>query len=241
MSDALGSTLALADASGALLTTYTYGPFGSTTAAGSSSTNSFQYTGRENDQTGLYYYRARYYDPSIGRFIGEDPIGFNAGQTNFYSYTGNSPILNLDPTGLAVCIYYIKGGIYGNGWMYCLPDKPGGKPLSFPAASGNNGDAQHHCKNNLDCAGISDTGPIPPGPYSFGNPPGTHTHAGTPLIPWIPNGRSELLFHFCQNPFGPSRNAPYCSKGCITATPNNVNALNNLLRSEPGSWVFVEP
>jgi RHS repeat-associated protein len=98
LSDALGSTLALADASGALQTTYTYGPFGSTTAAGSSS-NSVQYTGRENDQTGLYYYRARYYDPQIGRFISEDPIGFWGG-INFFGHVENDPINFTDPTGL---------------------------------------------------------------------------------------------------------------------------------------------
>jgi len=59
------------------------------------------FTGREWDpETGLYYYRARYYDPKIGRFISEDPIGFAAG-TNFYNYVENNPVRYTDPYGLS--------------------------------------------------------------------------------------------------------------------------------------------
>jgi RHS repeat-associated protein len=59
-----------------------------------------KYTGREYDpNTGLYYYRARYYDPTIGRFISEDPLGFGAG-INFYAYAGNNPVNFNDPMGL---------------------------------------------------------------------------------------------------------------------------------------------
>ena len=60
----------------------------------------YGFTGREWDaETGLYYYRARYYDPKIGRFISEDPIGFVAG-VNFYSYVLNNPVRYTDPSGL---------------------------------------------------------------------------------------------------------------------------------------------
>jgi RHS repeat-associated protein len=61
--------------------------------------NTFQYTGRENDGNGLYYYRARYYNPSIGRFISEDPIGFRGG-INVYAYVENNPVSRIDPFGL---------------------------------------------------------------------------------------------------------------------------------------------
>jgi len=50
-----------------------------------------------------YYYRARYYDPEIGRFVSEDPLGFAAGDVNFYAYVGNNPINNNDPSGQFVC------------------------------------------------------------------------------------------------------------------------------------------
>src|SRR4029450_1195653 len=74
--DALGSTAGLLDANGVLQTEYAYEPFGATTATGTASPNPFQYTGRENDATGLYNYRARYYSPTLRRFISEDPLDF---------------------------------------------------------------------------------------------------------------------------------------------------------------------
>jgi RHS repeat-associated protein len=97
LTDALGSTISLNNSAGTALASYTYDPFGGTTVTGSSS-NSNQYTGRENDGTGLYYYRARYYNPKMGRFISEDPIGF-WGSANFYAYTANSPGNWVDPFG----------------------------------------------------------------------------------------------------------------------------------------------
>jgi RHS repeat-associated protein len=74
LTDALGSTLALTDSAGAVQTEYTYEPFGKTTFTGAPSGNTFQYTGWENDGPGLYYYRARYYSPTLQRYISEDPL-----------------------------------------------------------------------------------------------------------------------------------------------------------------------
>ncbi len=95
---ALGSTLALADSSGALDTTYSYEPFGNTTISVSSG-NPYQFTGRENDDTGLYYYRARYYSPTFQRFVSQDPIGFGGGDINIYAYVQNQPTILTDPRG----------------------------------------------------------------------------------------------------------------------------------------------
>ena len=102
--DALGSTLALTDSSGAVQTQYTYEPFGKATAGGSSNSSTYQYTGRDNDGTGLYYYRARYYNPTLGRYLSEDPIGFDGDGTNFYAYVDNNPIILIDPSGLTHCV-----------------------------------------------------------------------------------------------------------------------------------------
>jgi RHS repeat-associated protein len=61
----------------------------------------FKYTGREYDAaTGLYYYRARYYDPATGRFLSQDPIGFEGEDENLYRYVGNAPTGFTDPLGL---------------------------------------------------------------------------------------------------------------------------------------------
>jgi len=98
--DGLGSTVALMDGTGAIHTEYTYAPFGETTRTGTVATNPFQFTGRENDNTGLYYYRARYYHPVLQRFMSEDPIGFAGGDVNLYAYVGNAPVNFVDPLGL---------------------------------------------------------------------------------------------------------------------------------------------
>lgn len=94
------------------MTSYAYEPNGKVTSIGASS-NPFQYTGRENDGTGLYYYRARYYDPSVGRFIQEDPIGL-AGGLNFYNYVDGNPINRIDPTGLYGTIDFVWNYCFGN-------------------------------------------------------------------------------------------------------------------------------
>jgi RHS repeat-associated protein len=70
---------------------------------GTSTTNSFAYTGRELDAGNLYYYRARYYNPQLQRFISEDPIGINGGD-NFYRYADDNPVSYVDPFGLDVTV-----------------------------------------------------------------------------------------------------------------------------------------
>lgn len=100
LTDALGSPVAVTDNSGAVQTEYTYEPFGKTTFSGASNSSSYQYTGRENDGTGLFYYRNRYYQPQMQRFVSEDPIEFEGGDANFFAYVQNSPINYSDPFGL---------------------------------------------------------------------------------------------------------------------------------------------
>jgi len=99
LTDRLGSAIGLANGSAEVKTTYTYDPFGGSTEAGEASDNPFQFTGRENDGTGLQYNRARYYSPSTARFISQDPAGFEGSGPNLYGYVGGSPLDLVDPTG----------------------------------------------------------------------------------------------------------------------------------------------
>jgi len=99
LAEALGSSVALTTSGGTAATTYTFEPFGRTEASGTPSGNPVQYTGRKDDGTGLYYYRARYYDPIRSRFVNEDPIGFFGG-TNLYAYARSQPTGLTDPFGL---------------------------------------------------------------------------------------------------------------------------------------------
>jgi RHS repeat-associated protein len=98
--DGLGSVTSLSNAAGSIANTYTYDSFGKLTASTGSLVNPFQYTARESDtETGLYYYRARYYDPVLGRFISEDPLGLRVG-INRFQYVANAPLNFTDPSGL---------------------------------------------------------------------------------------------------------------------------------------------
>jgi RHS repeat-associated protein len=98
--DGLGTITSLSNGAGSLVQTYGYDSFGKQTSSSGSLTNPFEYTARELDpETSLYYYRARYYDPSAGRFISEDPIQFRAGP-DFYTYVSQSPVNLFDPFGL---------------------------------------------------------------------------------------------------------------------------------------------
>jgi RHS repeat-associated protein len=113
LTDALNSTLALTNSSGAIQNTYSYDPYGNTTQSNASFTNPYQYTGREADTPGLYYYRARYYSPPIGGMISEDPIGFGGGQSSFYAYVGGDPLSNTDLSGLQEDTVSAYCGKYG--------------------------------------------------------------------------------------------------------------------------------
>ena len=99
LTDALGSILTLTDDQQTTKTSYAYSPFGETQTTGEASDQPYQYTGRENDGTGHYYYRARYYDPERKQFITSDPIGLEGG-LNTYAYVENNPLRWVDPLGL---------------------------------------------------------------------------------------------------------------------------------------------
>ncbi len=78
--DALGSVIGVANTSGKVVATYRYDPWGNLLASTGAIQNPLRYTAREYDsESGLYFYRARYYDPAVGRFISRDPAGIKAG------------------------------------------------------------------------------------------------------------------------------------------------------------------
>ncbi|MGH7205793.1 MAG: DUF6531 domain-containing protein [Nitrospiraceae bacterium] len=122
--DGLGSTLALTNQAGTSPVQYTYEPFGKTQSSNPAFANPFQFTGRENDQTALYYYRARYHSPLHQRFLSEDPLNIAAAinlrstpsrqfdsflysqlllrdprSQHPYQYVSNNPLLFIDPSG----------------------------------------------------------------------------------------------------------------------------------------------
>ncbi|MFQ3594036.1 MAG: RHS repeat-associated core domain-containing protein, partial [Gemmataceae bacterium] len=100
--DNINSVRQVVSPTGTVLDAVTYDSFGNILSeTNPANGDRFKYTGREYDaELGIYYYRARYYDPATGRFLGEDPLGFAAGDANFYRYVGNQPTGRIDPMGL---------------------------------------------------------------------------------------------------------------------------------------------
>jgi RHS repeat-associated protein len=98
--DALGSVVALSDAAGDTVQTYEYSVYGEVAVEDANHPNPYMFAGVRYDiEIGLYYNRARYYNPFTGRFLQTDPIGYGAGM-NLYAYCGNNPLGFSDPSGL---------------------------------------------------------------------------------------------------------------------------------------------
>jgi len=99
----LGSVLGLFTSSNTVVNQYAYLPFGEAQTTSETIANPLRFAGRELDgSTGLYYNNARWYDPSLHRFISEDPIGIEGGM-NLYAYVDNDPVNAADPSGLMDC------------------------------------------------------------------------------------------------------------------------------------------
>ena len=107
--DGLGSITSLTDNAGAFAASYTRDSFGNQLTSSGMIVNPIRFTAREWDQeTGLYYYRARYYDPNIGRFSSEDPARFVARSPNFFQYAYGNPVNYMDPTGRAPTWWHLS-------------------------------------------------------------------------------------------------------------------------------------
>ena len=116
LTDRLGSVTHLLDSIGAVANALIYDSFGNILSETNPAfSDRFKYTAREYDtETGNYYFRARYYDPAMGRFLSVDSFGFAAGDTNLYRYVGNSPTNATDPTGHIAITQFLVGGMVGS-------------------------------------------------------------------------------------------------------------------------------
>lgn len=116
--DPQGTVLAKTDASGNIIATYDYAPYGTTVAGMSPAPDGPGYTGHVNDpDTGLVYMQARYYDSGTGRFLSLDPVPPSAGNAfNFsrYAYANNNPVVNIDPDGHEAGCVLQKSHCIGN-------------------------------------------------------------------------------------------------------------------------------
>jgi RHS repeat-associated protein len=201
--DGLGSVTSLANGSGTLTESYNFDSFGKTTPTGSV-VNPFQYTGREMDtETGLYFDRTRYYDPSVGRFLSEDTIQFEGGN-NFYAYVENNSVIWDDPFGRAHCTYNIASHQF-----HCISDDG---TQTFDTVRVRSG-VGPKCMNIPTCANVPNKGPIPPGQYSMGRLGGTPNPHKIPRVYLTPKAGTNT---FGRSAFEVHPGGDNSSEGCIT-------------------------
>jgi len=186
--DGLGSVTALTDSTGNVVQRYNYDSFGNiTNMLDPNFIQPFTYTSREYDpESGLYYYRARYYDSKIGRFISEDPIRLKGG-INFYLYVYNRPTMFIDPSGL-LCVYSQSLGS-----LTCTNNTTGQQYLSCNGYAGKGPGLNKPSAQNQP-----NVGPLPQGDYTMGGPNNRRGPFTRPLMPDPGKnmfGRSGFLIH----------------------------------------------
>jgi RHS repeat-associated protein len=135
--DRSGNTVALTDATGFNVTdqyAYDADPFAFGITKTGTTPNQFTFVGKYgvmDEGDNIFYMRARYYDAEAGRFLSEDPIGFDGGDMNVYSYVGGNPIVRLDPGGLEGTTADSTPMIKPNGFReygnWCGPNWTGGQ------------------------------------------------------------------------------------------------------------------
>jgi RHS repeat-associated protein len=213
--DALGSVLKLTDATGDVTHEYRYDPYGKIEAG--STQAGYSFSGREWDpEVQLYFFRARYYDPHLGRFLQEDPIGFRGG-LNWYAYVGGNPVMRVDPFGLEWT------WVYNRGEETLTGTDEDGNVQTWDAVSGPHGN-----------------GELPAGEYTMGtlsDVPETHPQQASycddndncwwqPITPEFETTRSGLGIHPDGNVAG--------TAGCIGATAEDTSDLKEALTNHPG-------
>lgn len=148
--DAIGSTRLVTDASGEVVATYSYDSFGNLMIPSSDTQSPYSFTGRELEPgAAVYFYRARVYDPMIGRFLQRDPLE-SLIAVNSYTYVSNDPVNRTDPTGMlekSALGGGKAGHAYGNCCGYFRDCSPGGSNCHKP----NRGKTDEACREHDTC------------------------------------------------------------------------------------------
>ncbi len=214
--DGLGSVVGVTNSAGLTDATQRFDAWGNKLAS-TGTTPHYGYTGREPDETGLIYYRARYLDPTLGRFTQRDPIGLKGG-LNRYGYVGGDPISRYDPFGLSEVVFDRGAG------TITISDRNGNVVGTYPAAnnttSTSNGPWQNGTYDYSHYMSHPESGEN--GPYgSNGN-----------FVFDVP-GRSGMGIHSGRD--GPESK----TLGCIRTTDEATDKLRDLNRTDPLKTITV--
>jgi RHS repeat-associated protein len=230
--DGLGSTIAITDNNAQVVNSYAYSPEG---LVGTQETipNPFTYVGRFGvmaEGNGLYFMRARYYDPEVGRFINKDPIGYEGGM-NLFAYAGNNPVNLRDPYGLT-WVYQQSTGDWNH-----VNDQTGVITYAGTGYAGVGAGYNNPAMQNTDSVG-----PLPQGGYTIGPQQNNVTNSGTQLpasIELTPDPENNM-FERPGRWFFHGRNAAHpntSSEGC----PVGERTLRNQVGNSGDNRLLVIP
>jgi len=164
--DHLGTPQKMIDASGVVVWSADYKPFGEATVNPSSTiTNNLRFPGQYYDaETALLYNVNRTYNTALGRYIEGDSTGVEQGTNHLYLYANGNPVIFADPFGLLACVY-----VTDSHTMSCVNNK--NQSMSSSAFFSGTDTKTQKCINEPSCRNKKETGPLPPGTYSI-FPPG---------------------------------------------------------------------
>jgi RHS repeat-associated protein len=217
LQDGRSNVTAVADPGGSVAERYSYGTYGSPTYR----TVAFAATGRSlydwerlfagrwlDGESGLYYYRARYHDPVLGRFISRDRIGYLAGDASLYRYVWNSPTNRTDPWGLVPNGQPTSGRAQdsdGDDDFYWDFDDP------RPGSGVNSGNVDDFGPG-ADFQGDSDPGIPDRSGLPLNGPPNSSDHIEGPngqIRDYGPDGRAKTDFDFGHPQHHPDLESPH--------------------------------
>ncbi|MCG8425806.1 MAG: RHS domain-containing protein, partial [Chromatiales bacterium] len=231
--DHLGTPIALSDLEGKVIWRAEYDPWGNILEEYNPDNieQSIRFQGQQYDEeSGLHYNRHRYYDPNIGTYITQDPIGLQGG-VNLYAYAASNPLIYTDPNGLD-CVYSISAGT-----MKCTNSQGQTTHNSSNWVSGLGG----KCQNNpsLACISQSGVGSIPPGDYTSTGIPAHRQGTNTTRRSLTPDpnnkmyNRSTFQTHYCPN-------TKTCSNGCPSQPDwKTIQDWNKYLDNNPNESIKV--
>ena len=234
--DGTGNTVAITDMTQAIVNSYAYEPFGQILSQQEAVTQPFKYVGQYGvmaESNGLYYMRARYYDPSVGRFISEDPLGFGGGDVNLMAYVRNNPVNHVDPFGLSQIVF---GRSTGQILVYPGGPYTQGPPQVFPAANNVTNPTGDPLTPNTH-------GPAPDGTFPMGPVINTGTDVNSPMgtgfasisLPAGPNGqRTGVGLHAGRADAGGPQHVTW---GCVRTNESALDAL----RADPPTTITIQP